>query len=794
MTDLEEGAVIRAGATFKSIESFRGAVLGAEIKQFHSPVSRVAKKAKDRYVFRCSMEGCNFGVLAKPRGNNWVISPHRTNSGLCFSHNAEIHQNCEVEGRSKNTCANHLKDVSNVLQHWVPTKSSKTGKQQAALSESLQKEGMINMSRHQKQRFVKSQISETFEHQLLAFQKLVDLFKKLRESDPSGFYFLDMVPLSYEINDVEQEGEYMFRRALIMPSTSNHVFSASRLVASVDGARLFSHLHLQVLHMTGYFANNSLFSMAVAIVGQENSDNWEWFIKNVCTNLDRRPKLMLSDKEKGLEKQCKEAPLLRPLNSGAVEAEDQTNHPFVWSFCAIHCAKNAGLHSTEGKDLIVKYAKAGSQIERERILKYIKNARDSRSNLIVNKKALAYLESHYEEISFLGMQDRGLDSCFNTVTSNASESFNNQIEKYRSLPLVPLIIGLMDHSRLTIERVKHEASKLVQQQRQVCPEKVDKVIKSAADLHEKKWRAKVSVIDGDRTCIKFQVWKSSSSSEKYGVELKLRGDDVTRRVSCQYCNLTRVKAHACSHAALCAAYLKSLLESYCDEQRCSKESVMGGKEGAKWWHKFAVDKPYLYSAEYYTSTLVSQVDDIQVPLPSPPVQHHRLWPPVFGVGKGRTKTRKKKRVYPRPGPAVVEQAEQLLQNETAPPLQFSLEGLDLGTQEQEKRRTTSAACTLCGQKGHNAQGCSDGNISYALKKRPQVVNKIKTYAPITPDVVLELRSPFSCTEVKDEAEASCSLPEESSVDAPMVEKVAEADSAPFELRRSSRPKRTRINY
>ena len=80
MTDLEEGAVIRAGATFKSIESFRGAVLGAEIKQFHSTVSRVAKKAKDRYVFRCSMEGCNFGVLAKPRGNNWVISPHRTNS------------------------------------------------------------------------------------------------------------------------------------------------------------------------------------------------------------------------------------------------------------------------------------------------------------------------------------------------------------------------------------------------------------------------------------------------------------------------------------------------------------------------------------------------------------------------------------------------------------------------------------------------------------------------------------------------------------------------------------------
>jgi len=177
---------------------------------------------------------------------------------------------------------------------------------------------------------------------------------------------------------------------------------------------------------------------------------------------------------------------------------------------------------------------------------------------------------------------------------------------------------------------------------------------------------------------------------------------------------------------------------------------------------FVKDVIGLYSSHYHAATLLRQVGDVEAKIPAPAQVNYRVWPPIFGVGKGRSKTRLRNRVRPTSlrivgGGNEVAPLRGEAHTDAEQNLMMSLSGLDAGVAALEASRETPACCSLCGAPGHNAQSCTDADMGYALGRRPGVVGKIKKYEPLPVNKIRDLASPVVVDDVGEEEAASCEL-------------------------------------
>ena len=93
---------------------------------------------------------------------------------------------------------------------------------------------------------------------------LPDLFKRLREADPSGLYVLKMSPVSYPLPDGHVTGvSNMFQYYIIIHSAAISFWNHSRRVGSMDGAHMTARFGGVVLSFNVKDANNTIVPLAI---------------------------------------------------------------------------------------------------------------------------------------------------------------------------------------------------------------------------------------------------------------------------------------------------------------------------------------------------------------------------------------------------------------------------------------------------------------------------------------------------------------------------------------------------
>ena len=125
----------------------------------------------------------------------------------------------------------------------------------------------------------------------------------MRQLDPDGQYYLNMVDVTYNVKGVVPATANQckeFDSYIMIPSCSISFWNCSRRIYSLDGAHLNNMFEGVVLTMTCRDASNRCVTLAICVCRQENKRNWTNFFN--CIELHfKQIRLIISDKDKRLD-------------------------------------------------------------------------------------------------------------------------------------------------------------------------------------------------------------------------------------------------------------------------------------------------------------------------------------------------------------------------------------------------------------------------------------------------------------------------------------------------------------
>ncbi|GKD85163.1 hypothetical protein Tco_1356317, partial [Tanacetum coccineum] len=133
------------------------------------------------------------------------------------------------------------------------------------------------------------------------YAKLWDYKDEILSTNPGSTVQLDV--------DTLDDGKTQFKRMYICFKAMKEGWTSCRRVVGLDGCFLKSNCRGELLTAMGRDSNNQMFPMAWAVVSNENSKNWLWFLSNLGSdfNLAMGAYLtILSDGHKGLIEAVKE--------------------------------------------------------------------------------------------------------------------------------------------------------------------------------------------------------------------------------------------------------------------------------------------------------------------------------------------------------------------------------------------------------------------------------------------------------------------------------------------------------
>ena len=560
-------------------------------------------------------ERCTFSVSATQNGNIWTI----TKSNL-------IHTAHEVVNNPKKSRSIALQCLnSSFLRNYVCT--DKIGGKESKAAKALVAQANMsgdNINKSQAQRFIQDNRQDTLEHELLSFTNIIPLILYLREQDPGGHYFLEVVPLPYALaTDSGDTRRYAFDRLLCIPSATKNAWAHSRLTCSANGARRTSRLGGIILSIEGKYANNTILPFAFAICSAENQRNWFWFLASVLA-FTEQPKVFIADNEKGLEmlkslinklatrraeKHSEIATSVGEILDGlglpdgtsihdtlvALEEKGdvagvecvkelyanflQSSPSMVCSLCAVHCAKNAGANN-KGKltTAVTTYAKQATPELKNlfftnvvrKLFKGVRSKKIIAGGRGVFMSGSEYVQEYYDDISYQGMLKKGLTnwSPFNDVTSNGAESYDDKCKELREQHITRCLmqwveLNIKDFHMLSGVARKWSGVEDPNDRRLVCQSVADKV-NSDATSTVWKWDYKMNAHDSN-TRLRFSAKLiDNPKSVEHSIVLNLDGEHVWDRVKC-FCDQVRVTGHICEHAAQICSDLQNILMHFHDK-------------------------------------------------------------------------------------------------------------------------------------------------------------------------------------------------------------------------------------
>ena len=98
------------------------------------------------------------------------------------------------------------------------------------------------------------------------------------------------------------------------------------------------------------------------------------------------------------------------------ELEENIRRAMVYAYCALHCGKNARVNGAAPTNVVNVAKMSTPDLLEWHYNNVIKPA--------YSQQQCEYIKKNINDVSYVGMCKRGLDSCFDIVTSNASEQGN----------------------------------------------------------------------------------------------------------------------------------------------------------------------------------------------------------------------------------------------------------------------------------------------------------------------------------------------------------------------------------
>ncbi|KAJ7974396.1 Transposon protein, putative, Mutator sub-class [Quillaja saponaria] len=238
----------------------------------------------------------------------------------------------------------------------------------------------------------------------------------------------------WKVNPTNNPGQVIFQRVFWAFGPSIEAFHHCRPVLQIDGTFLCGKYTGKLLVATGVDGNNSLVPVAFAVVEEENTDSWGWFLSLIRMHLTQRVGIcLISDRHAG-------------IIAAASDTRNGWTEPYGYHrFCIRHIASN--FHKThknmKAKNLLIHTA---SQTQKRKFDKYF-------------KKFVQFDSEYAAWIGRIPLEQWALahdgGHRFDFMTTNLGECMNNVLKGARQVPITA-------HLRLTFYRcvkyfVEHRA-------------------------------------------------------------------------------------------------------------------------------------------------------------------------------------------------------------------------------------------------------------------------------------------------------------------------------------------------
>ncbi|KAL9662968.1 hypothetical protein QQ045_027804 [Rhodiola kirilowii] len=188
-----------------------------------------------------------------------------------------------------------------------------------------------------------------------------------------------------------------------------HAFKHCRPILSIDGTHLYGKYYAKLLVACSLDANNGVLPVAFALVESENTSSWSWFMSCIREGVtSRRGLCVVSDRHGGIM---------------ATTNEPQWSPPNAYHRICVH-------HFKSNFNTKVAYAKKEYKFaaQYEELMNLLKDRPDVRN----------WLRNVDPHLWSLAMDTDGMR--WGSMTTNASESFNNVLKHGRDLPISALVM------------------------------------------------------------------------------------------------------------------------------------------------------------------------------------------------------------------------------------------------------------------------------------------------------------------------------------------------------------------
>lgn len=198
-------------------------------------------------------------------------------------------------------------------------------------------------------------------------------------------------------------------------------FKHCRPVICIDGTHLYGKYIGKMLIATGITAQNKVFPIAFAIVDEESSKSWKWFLRNVIQHVvpGRFGLTLISDRAKGILSAVKD-----------VWTDPSDGQPIGYHrYCLRHVCSNfnSRFHNIHLKDLVWR---AGTRTQVRKLNAILQKIES------INPDALKWLHE-IDPVKWTLAHDGG--KRWGVMTTNHAEAFNGVVKGARNVPITACV-------------------------------------------------------------------------------------------------------------------------------------------------------------------------------------------------------------------------------------------------------------------------------------------------------------------------------------------------------------------
>ena len=549
------------------------------IAQNHTSAKKLAA-GRGHLQINCNYDGtkarkectCNFGLSASVKAGSAKI----TRIGLV--HNA----NCLVfsRGGRRNGAKTSLLALD-TTSSWASSLhyggvAGLHGGLGGVLQRGVAKHDGILMNIAQASRYARRQRNVTLEQSILNMTLLAPFLLACKKADPKGVYLLGTKQGTYTLDGIDAATMREFEWAIIIPSYMIKFWEASDArIMCIDMAHrhaFFGGAQFSGVTKDGYGCNHRL---ALGFCASENKEAWIRAL-NVFAEVFKGVKMYMSDKDKGLESTRQSANMEAAQRAGAQEGagvdgvEEGEPAPFlalwltIFALCCIHGLANCGTTSAQAREVVAKWARAGTHQEQAH---HLEKLRQVAGDAVADK-----VQQRWKDMSFLGYMELGAETNMGTVSSNAVEQ---QFSKDGEMRAVDPYLATKMYLDNSIEALTQLGLKLARDKQtfnghaEIVPAVGDAVVERAK-VKRAKWQTRLLGVAGEaQDELTFKVWNDSADYKvilragdrprgpQEPFELPLAEGEEMRwhqRGVCG-CYHTRGRGHPCDHVGQCLVFL-----------------------------------------------------------------------------------------------------------------------------------------------------------------------------------------------------------------------------------------------